>query len=338
MTARGRELRGFGPEERLDIARFFASIHSEDRDAVRRAIDGAIQGNGSFELEYRVLGPDGKPRWVALRGASENDASGGVVLRGVSIDITRRKQAETEARTRELEMAHLARATLLGELSGSLAHELNQPLTAILSNAQAAQRLMEENRETREEIREIFAEIIAEDKRAGDVIRKLRGLLKKGEVHVEALDVAELGDEVLRLMHSDFVSHGVNIETDFPAGLPRIAADRVQIVQVLVNLAANACDAMDDRPPEARRLLLGARVDGDGVVCTSVTDNGPGIASDDFARLFQPFVTTKKQGMGLGLAICRTIVTAHGGRIWATNSADGGASFHFTLPTAEPAP
>jgi C4-dicarboxylate-specific signal transduction histidine kinase len=245
--------------------------------------------------------------------------------------VTRRKQAEAEARLREAELAHLSRVTVLGELSGSLAHELNQPLTAILSNAQAALRMMAQNRETREELEEIFAEIISEDKRAGEIIRKMRGLLKKGEVRAESVDLADVADETFRLLRSDFLNRGVTAGFDLAAGLPRVQADRVQVVQVLVNLATNACDAMDATPLDDRRLVLSAVRD-DGHVHVSLSDTGRGVSPEDLNRLFDPFVTTKDDGMGLGLAVCRTIVDAHGGRIWASNNEGRGATFHFTLP------
>jgi two-component system sensor kinase FixL len=221
---------------------------------------------------------------------------------------------------------------VLGELSGSLAHELNQPLTAILSNAQAASRMMAQGTDTPEEIQEILSDIIAEDKRAGEVIRRMRGLHKKGEVRAEPLDMAETAGEVVSLLHSDLLSRGVTVSTEFEKGLPRVQADRVQIVQVLLNLITNGCDAMDERSSEDRVLLLrAARQNGD-LVQVSVSDNGSGIDPAELERMFEPFVTTKSTGLGLGLAVCRTIVGAHGGRIWATNNADRGAAFHFTLP------
>jgi len=329
MTPKGRTLRGYDENERLDMDRFLSSVHPEDREKLRRLIDNAAKDGGSFELEYRLRLPDGELRWISVRGAGERGAAH---VRGVSIDVTRRKNAETESRQREVELAHLSRVAVLGELSGSLAHELNQPLTAILSNAQAASRMMAQGTDTREEIQEILSEIIAEDKRAGEVIRRMRGLHKKGEVRAEPLDLAEIAGEVVRLLHSDLLSRGVTVSTEFEKGLPRVQGDRVQIVQVLLNLITNGCDAMDEKSSDDRLLLLtAARQNGD-LVQVSVADNGSGIDPADLERMFEPFVTTKSTGLGLGLAVCRTIVGAHGGRIWATNNADRGAAFHFTLP------
>jgi two-component system sensor kinase FixL len=333
MTPKGRVLRGYEGDERLDMERFLSSVHPEDREKLRRLIDKAAEQGRSFELEYRLTLPDGDVRWIAVRGAGERNESGSHV-RGVSIDVTRRMTAEAEARLRQVELTHLSRVTMLGELSSSLAHELNQPLTAILSNAQAAHRMMVQGIDTREEIQEILSEIIAEDRRAGEVIRRMRGLLKKGEIRAEPLDLPEVVDEIARLLRSDLISRGVALSTDFETALPRVVADRVQTSQVLLNLVTNACDAMETTPAEHRRLLLSAgRADSD-LVRVSVADSGSGIAQADVESLFQPFVTTKTTGIGLGLAVCRTIVAAHGGRIWATHNPERGTTFHFTLPAA----
>jgi two-component system sensor kinase FixL len=255
-----------------------------------------------------------------------------IKVRGRRSSLAGRREAEV--REREVELAHLSRVTILGGLSGSLVHELNQPLTAILSNAQAAQGMIAKGIATREEIQEILSDIIADDKRAGEVIRKMRGLLTNGEVQSEALDLVETVYEVLRLLHSDILSHGVTVSTEFQADLPPVRADRVQIVQVLLNLVTNGCDALEKRSSEERRLLLSAARQDADLVRLSVADNGCGIAESDLNRFFEPFVTTKAKGMGLGLTVCRAIVVAHGGRIWAANNAGGGSTFSFTLPVA----
>jgi len=335
MSPRARALRGYPPDERLDIERFMNSVHPADRATLRRVIHDAALKGGAFEREYRIVRPDGGVRWIALRGAGELYGSGGAHVRGVSIDITRRKQAEAETREREVELAHLSRVAMLGELSGSLAHELSQPLTAILSNAQAATRLIGQGAASRDEIQEILAEIIAESKHAAEVVRKTRGLLRKDPVREETVDLADVVGEVGRLLHRDFVRQGVSFSTDLAPDLPSVRGDRVQIVQVLLNLATNACDAMAGANGAGRHLAIGARQEPDGAVQVSVADDGAGIPPEAVERLFQPFVTTKPNGLGLGLAVCRTIVGAHGGRIWADNNAQRGASFHFPLPAAE---
>jgi len=332
MTPLGRALRGYSLEERLDLKRFLSTVHPEDQKGVLRAIGRALKGRES-EMEYRLLRPDGEMRWIYVRCVGDGASSGETPqVRGVSIDITSRKLAETEAQRRQSEVAHLARVTMLGELSGSLAHELNQPLTAILSNAQAGGRFLDRPDNDPKEIREILEDIAKESKRAGEVIRRLRLLLKKGEVKPEPIDLGEIADGVLSLMHSELINRGVSASSEINGDLPHVFADRVQVEQVLFNLVTNACDAMAGAPPNERRLLLRAQLrDGSGVE-VSLTDCGHGLAAADLERVFEPFVTTKAQGMGLGLAVCRSIILGHGGRLWATNNAGGGATFHFTLP------
>jgi two-component system, LuxR family, sensor kinase FixL len=221
---------------------------------------------------------------------------------------------------------------MLGELSGSMAHELNQPLTAILSNAQAAQRFLAQDKVDLNEVTEILADIVDQDHRAGEVIRRLRLLLKEGEVHQQPLNVNEVLQEGLRLIRNDLVNRGVVLTPRFAPSLPPAIGDRVQLQQVLVNLVMNACDAMTDNAPANRRVVVSTELsNGQGVLC-SVSDLGPGIPSESLEQVFSFFFTTKSHGLGVGLAVCRSIIVAHGGRLWASNNPEGGATFHFTLP------
>lgn len=237
------------------------------------------------------------------------------------------------ARQRE-QLAHLSRVALLGELSGSLAHELKQPLTAILSNAQAAQRFLAEGGDRLDEVRQILADIASEDKRAGEVIQRLRVLFQKGQAQVQPIDLAEVAGEALALARSDLVLHGVAAKAELPPNLPAAMGDRIQIQQVILNLVANACEAMDSAGGSERRIVLRAsRADGAGLEL-SVSDSGAGLPEGAETKLFEPFFTTKSDGVGLGLSVCRTIIDAHGGRLWATRNPEGGATLHFTLPTA----
>ncbi len=220
---------------------------------------------------------------------------------------------------------------MLGELSGSLAHELNQPLTAILSNAQAAQRFLAHNPPCFDKLAEILADIVKSDHRAGAVIQRLRSLLRKEEAQRHPLDVNDVVEESLRLMRSDLLNRQVVVSTQLADVLPAVSGDRNQLQQVLLNLVINGCDAMDGREVD-RRLLVRTRATAQGNVEVSVGDRGVGIPAADLERIFEPFVTTKTHGLGLGLAICRSIVEAHGGRLWATNNADRGATLHCELP------
>ena len=249
------------------------------------------------------------------------------------IDISERKQAELEAARRRNEMAHLSRVTTLGELSGSLAHELNLPLGAILSNAQAAQRILTNGDADIAEVREILNDIVSEDKRAAEVIRRLRLWLKKGEVQQHSLRINKVVRDVLKLIRTDLINQKITVDTELSQNLPIVTGDPVQLQQVLVNLVVNACDAMADCNTPERRLLIRTGIEnGSSAVVVSVTDRGGSIPEKKIEEIFEPFFTTKEKGMGLGLSVCRTIIAAHRGKLWATNNADRGATFHFTLP------
>jgi two-component system sensor kinase FixL len=253
------------------------------------------------------------------------------------IDISERKQAELDAARQRNELAHLSRVTMLGELSGSIAHELNLPLSAILSNAQAAQRMLANDGTDLVEVREILDDIVSEDKRAGEVIRRLRLWLKKGEVQKRCLRINQVVQDVLKLMRSDLINQRVTVDTRLTRNLSTVTGDPVQLQQVLLNLVANACDAMIGcRTPE-RRLLIRTEIEtSSAAVIVSVRDRGSSIPEEKLEQLFEPFFTTKTKGMGLGLSVCRTIITAHRGKLWATNNPDRGATFHFSLPISVP--
>jgi C4-dicarboxylate-specific signal transduction histidine kinase len=223
---------------------------------------------------------------------------------------------------------------MLGGLSGALAHELNQPLTAILSNAQAGQRLLKKTPVDLQDLHEIFEDIEHADKRAGEVIRRLRALLKKGDAQRQPVDFSNLVHEVLELTHANLVAYNVEVITRLKEDLPRVLGDRVQLQQVLLNLIVNACDAMRSTAVARRRLTVVGAVDEVGRVRISVADCGSGLDGTDLERLFEPFVTTKEHGLGVGLSISRAVVTAHGGRLWAETNGEGGATFHVSLPVA----
>ena len=241
------------------------------------------------------------------------------------------RRVERDAVQRRNELAFLSRVTMLGELSGSLAHELNQPLTAILSNAQAAQRFIENDRFDRQEVKEILKDIISADNRAGETIHRLRMLFENGEVKNQTVEINTVVKDVLRFLNSDLINRAVRASTDLRDPMPSVHVDHIQIQQVLINLIVNACDAMASITPDHRNLLLSSEAS-NGDVCVKIRDTGCGIANEQLEKIFEPFVTTKSNGMGLGLAVCRTIVGAHGGKLWADNNPEGGATFHLTLP------
>jgi signal transduction histidine kinase len=220
----------------------------------------------------------------------------------------------------------------LGALSGSLAHELNQPLGIILSNAQAAQELLAQSPPDIAEVQAILSDIVAADRRAGDVIERLRALLKRGQLSLQPLPLNQLIEEVLHLTRADLIARGVTVIRELAPDLPPITGDRVQLQQLVLNLILNAAEAMAANAPGTRRLHLRTMLNLSRVRA-SVRDEGAGLPADT-ERLFQAFYTTKSHGLGLGLAICRSITAAHGGLIWAESHPEGGAIFHFELPIA----
>ena len=334
VTDKGRALFGLAPSDTFHFDRFRNMLHPEDRETVLKALENSLRTGAEYTSEYRALLPDGQLRWIAGRGQVEFDAEGQPVrMFGCSLDITRRKQAELEAACHRDELVHLSRVTTLGELSGSIAHELTQPLSAILSNAQAAQRVLASGDTNLAEQRHILDDIVSEDKRAIEVIRRLRLWLKKGEVQQHSLRINKVVRDVLNLIRSDLINQKVILECKLARDLPTVTGDPVQLQQVLLNLMVNACDAMTECNTRERRLLIRTRIEnGRSTVIVSVTDRGGSIPEDKMEQVFEPFFTTKAKGMGLGLSVCRTIIAAHRGKLWATNNVDRGATFHFSLP------
>jgi PAS domain S-box-containing protein len=329
-------LYAFAPTEALDFTGLLRRVHADDRDMVAGTFDRMRKGQDGYQMEFRIVRPDGSTRWIDSRGRAGIGSDGRTALiHAVSIDVTERKEAEAQAKERQLQLAHLSRVAMLGGLSGAMAHELNQPLTAILSNAQAAERFLMHDPVDIEELRDILADIVTEDRRAGEVIRGLRQLLSPRDVQREHIDLNALVAEIARLLRGELVNRGVVLHVALAAALPLVDADRVQLQQVLINLILNACDAMRDIPPEGRVLLVECQATGADVHLT-VVDRGCGIAAGSLEKVFDSFVTTKPGGMGLGLSVSRSIIQAHNGRIWAENNALAGATFHILLPAIRP--
>ncbi len=256
-----------------------------------------------------------------------------LVILLVSLQL-RRKRAEAEVRKQREELSHVARVSTMGELAASMAHELNQPLGAILSNAEAAELFLEQDPPRLEMLRAILADIRKDDERAGEVIRRMRALLRKHELELQPLDLQPLVREVLKLIEPDAALRKTALSVEISSNLPRVPGDRIHLQQVLLNLLLNAMDAMANQPPEQRRIKFCVGRSDHGAIEISVSDSGPGIAPEILPHLFEPFFTTKQSGMGMGLSIARRIVEAHNGRIWAENDPAGGAIFHIALPIA----
>jgi signal transduction histidine kinase len=244
----------------------------------------------------------------------------------------RKKVAEAEVARARAELLRVERLLRLNEMTGSLAHELNQPLAAILSNAQAGLRFLQSGKIDLDEIREILQDIVQDDQRAGNVIRSLRSMVKREEVERNPVILNNVLNDIIQIFHTESIFRNVHVETELDGSLPPIMGDKVQLQQVALNLILNAADAISNVPSDHRKIILRTEVK-DGRIRVTVRDFGPGIDKENLERIFEPFFSTKGTGLGMGLNICRTIVEAHGGRIWAENNPDKGATFVFELPT-----
>lgn len=289
----------------------------------------ATQGHlNEVELQLRTRHSTPRSALVTAQGVMMADENCFLI---VMRDVTDRHRAEIELSTQRAELAHLSRVALLGELSAAFAHELNQPLAAIMANARAGQRLIGREPPDVSEVTSILEDIVSDDRRAGQVISRLQALLRRGEVQLQPLDINDLVREVVQLIHSELIRREVLVQTKLADELPRVPADRVQVQQVLMNLLVNACDAMGEQPREERIVTI---ITGETLgkeVKVSVTDQGSGLPLGKEEQVFEPFYTSKSHGLGLGLSICRTIVTAHGGALWGVNNPDRGATFHLVL-------
>jgi two-component system, LuxR family, sensor kinase FixL len=328
VSETGYALLGLAPGDAIGWQGLLDLAHAEDRPALHAARTVALQ-TGEFTCEYRLGDVDGGERWLAASGRLDDHIPGTPrILRGVLVDISQRKLADLQ---RE-ELAHLSRVALLGEMSSTIAHELNQPLTAVLSNAQAAERFLVSNPPDLVEVRDCLVDVIDNTRRAGDVIRRVRDMLRKDTVKHEPMDLNEVIQDALHLMAGDLRRRDVAVRLALAPGLARVSGDPVQIKQVLLNLVLNAADALAARPSD--RIISVCSRPGPASVEILVSDNGPGIAPDQLEKIFTAFVTSKASGIGLGLAICRTIVQAHGGTLRAHNTNDGGACLQLRLPVA----
>jgi PAS domain S-box-containing protein len=324
-----QQLFGFRRDEVLGQSAQQLGLYTEPGDLARVA--GLLQRQGALrDVELRMHDRHGRALQVLLSGV--NIANGGdPCFLATMRDVTAQRRAEAEVRRQREELTHLTRVVVLGELSGALAHELNQPLAAILTNAQAARRFLARDDTDLGEIREILGDIVEEDKRAGEVIRRLRALYKKEDPVLRPVCVGDLVREVLEITHGNLVERNVSVQLHLQDGLV-VQGDRVQLQQVLLNLIVNACDAMRLTPPDRRQLRLASALLADGRVQLTVADSGPGIAPDAIGKVFDPFFTTKAEGLGFGLSISRAIVVQHGGQVDAVNNPAGGCSFRIWLP------
>jgi PAS domain S-box-containing protein len=308
---------------------FWSLLPAEGHQAAREFLASITPEHPVATREHEVLAPGGEPRWQQWRDRGFFDDRGRILeYQAVGRDITERKHAEQAMQS----LAHAERLALVGELTGSIAHEINQPLCAILSNADAAELVLRSPSPSLDLVREILADIRKDDLRASEVIQRIRALLRKREFIMAPLDIDSVADEVVKLILPDARRRHVALETEFGSGLPAVRADRVHLQQVLLNLLINGMDAMQDMPDRERRITVRTRSDGGRSVEVSVSDTGRGIPAEGLGKVFESFYTTKEHGMGLGLAIARSIIELHDGRIWARSEPGGGATFSFSLP------
>jgi signal transduction histidine kinase len=323
---------GFPADAPVDHATLAGSVHPDDRELRDNAIQLALANGGNYASEFRVILADGSMRWIAARGRSPHLSGDSRPTRilGIAIDTTRERDAAAEAQLQREELAHLSRVATMNALSGSLAHELNQPLTSVLGNTHAGKSILSKDPPDLDELRAIFADIDSATCRAGEIIERMRTMLRRGQVTRQPVDVKESLEDLLRLTRTDLIARGVSVTDLSTPDLPAALADRVQLQQILLNLIKNACDAMQGHPPEERRLTITTFLD-KNELHIGVLDSGVGLPAD-IESLFRPFHSTKEGGLGLGLSICRTLASAHGGRLWAEHRAERGAAFYVALP------
>jgi two-component system sensor kinase FixL len=337
-TERTRTLYDFPADAEVTFAQFLKSLPPDDRSATEKAIAEAVATRSDYNVVHRVVRTDGTERWLAARGRAIYGETGQPLkMMGASFDITERRQRALEIEGHRQELAHLGRVALMGEMATSLAHELNQPLTAIVTNAAAGQRFVGRGVFDAQEMQELLLDISLDGERAGKIIRGIREMVRKGNTARAPVDMNQVVKDVVRLTNSDAVRHGCVLVTELDSQLPQVEADAVQLQQVLLNLILNAFDAMQETALNRRRVVLStsslaisSRVH--GVVRTTVRDFGTGVSDKAYQRIFEHFFSTKKDGLGMGLAIARSIVESFGGVLDAGNATDGGAIFHFTLP------
>jgi signal transduction histidine kinase len=322
-----------GENKDQSVSDMLRHIHPEDVLHVQRAMGEMIADEHAREVEFRTHNGDGAFRWISVKGGATLRVGGKPKrLNGVFIDTTERNLQLRSAQAQQEQLTHLSRVATLGQLSGAFAHELGQPLTSIIINAQAAREMARNLSAFHSEIDEALVDIVADGKRAADVIERLRALFKKGTPYRETLNVNDCIRDVLRLEHSALLMRSVSTELSLAADLQLISADRIQLAQVLLNIITNACQAMADVEQESRKLTI-ATFNDSKHVGIAVRDTGRGVSDTEI--IFEPFYSTKRDGIGLGLPICRTIISAHGGRLWVTNNSVRGVSFNIALPVSD---
>jgi len=323
---------GFDRTSELSLERIFQNIHPDDVDTVRDLAARMSPKNEDFDLEHRIVMPDGSIKNLRIVVHAVVGEAGGRKFIGAVMDVTSFKEAQERLRKAQADLAHAARLTTMGELAASIAHEVNQPLMAIVTNAESCLLWLTKERPNCEKAREAAERIVKNGHRAGDVVKSIRALVQKSGPQMVALDLNQVIGDTLDLMQSELRRHGVSVETRLTNSLGLIKGDRTQLQQVIVNLVVNAIEAMDTSTTSVRTLRVIGESERNGGSLISIADSGPGIDAEMLDRIFDPMFTTKAAGMGLGLSICRSIVEGHGGKLWASPNPAGGSIFRFSVP------
>jgi PAS domain S-box-containing protein len=323
---------GYDQTTKPSLELIIQRTHPNDMARVRQLIDRASRDGRDWEVEHRLLLPNGSIKSVHVVARAVTDESGRAEFVGAIMDVSAAKRAEQKLRHVEAELAHISRVTTMGELTASIAHEVNQPLAAVVSNAEAAMRWLTADPPNPDMAREVLGDIVKDGMRASDVIHRIRAIIKKAPTRMARVDVNEAVLDVITLTRSELMRQGVSLQTQLATGLPLIEGDRIQLQQVILNLVLNAVEAMSGIDKGAREARISTEREAASGVLVTVRDFGPGLDPQSLNHLFEAFYTTKPDGLGMGLPICRSIIEAHGGRLWATANKPQGAVFQFTLP------
>ena len=314
-------------------------VHQGDVDRCMEIFGRSFEARESFTIEYRRQRCDGEYRWLLDNGIPRFDQAGTFLgYIGTCIDITARRGAEMKHQAQTLELARVGRVAIMGELAASLAHEVNNPIGAIVANANAGQRLVAAGKMGTEELKELLGDIVSDGRRAGEIIQGIRNMVRKEKTRRVLVRIEDIVHELLRLVHGDAIGREITVKAEVDPDVGQVWGDPVQLLQVLLNLTINAFEAMMMNSSHLRRFVIHAGHDADGGVLISLRDSGPGFPGGMLDQLFEPFFSTKAEGTGMGLAIARSLVEAHGGTLAGENADGGGACFTVRLPRGEISP
>ena len=326
---------GYDPPLAVTLDTVIQRVHPDDRPLVQKTLERASQDGKDFDYEYRLLMPDGSIKHLHVVAHAVQDRTDGLDFIGAVMDVTQARRVEEQMHQARAELAHVARVTTLGELTAAIAHEINQPLTAIVANGQAGLRWLAHEPPNLEEGRTAVKDMVDSAIRAAEVISRLRAMMKKSPAQRELLNINDAISAVIALTAAEVQRNRVALRTELSNDLPPLLGDRIQLQQVILNLVVNAIEAMRGIDPTQRELIVVSRKDASNRVLVEVQDSGAGLEGVALDRLFDAFYTTKPEGMGIGLAVSRTIIEAHGGQLLASPRVPKGAAFQFRLPAGD---